>query len=257
VADGQKRRFAVLNDDSPGLASCAQLITQALAKAGDPAATTVSYSTDASQAAATTQAITQQVVNDKITTILCLCDSVMQLLVSGQLDNANYIPEWFNAAALAEESDVIAQQMDQTAWAHVALLTNEIAVPGKYGTTIAYDAAKSADPNGFVVNEVDTLYIDLYELALGIQLAGPNLNPTTFADGLWSYKGGDGVYGPWTFNIDGTHWYTPIHEFRFQWWEPNDVSSYDGVKGEWAIGSQWYTTEQIPSTAPVFPDGPQ
>jgi hypothetical protein len=256
VSNGQTRRFAVISPDTPEFKKCGGYISTALSQAGHPATVTIAYSDDASQAAATTQGIAQQIVNDKITTILCLCDSVMQLLVGGDLDNANYLPEWFNAAVLAEESDVIAQQEDQAAWGHVALLTNEIAVPGKYGSTIAYFAAKSVDPNGFVVNEVDVIYQKLYQLALGIQMAGPDLTPQTFAQGLWNYQGGDGVYGPWSYNQNGVHYYTPIRQFRLQWYDPKKISDYDGAHGAWDVDPTWYTIADLPSgPSPVYPNG--
>ncbi len=61
---------------------------------------------------------------------------------------------------------------------------------GKYGTTIGYLAAKSEDPSGaLIVNEVDVLYQRLYQLAIGIQEAGPDLTPQTFAQGMWNYPG--------------------------------------------------------------------
>jgi hypothetical protein len=257
VADGQKRRFAVIYPDESNYAQCGSYITSALTQAGDPATTTISYSGDSSEADQTTEGITQQIVNDKITTVLCLCDSVTQLLVSGDLDNANYLPEWFNGALISEETDVIAQQMDQSTWAHAALITNELGVPGKYGTTLAYAAVKSVDPNAFVVNEVDILYQQLYMLALGIQLAGPDLTPQSYAQGMWNYQGGDGMYGPWSFNVAGVHYFTPIHQFRYQWWDPDAISGYDGTKGTWVVDPTWYTISDIPKgPAPVFPDGP-
>jgi hypothetical protein len=258
VGDGKTRTFAVAYPDEAIYQQCASSITQDLTAAGTPPAAVIAYSADSSEATATTQAITQQLKNDSITTVLCLCDPVMQLLVSGDLNNAGYEPEWFNAAAVGEDTDDIAQIMNQNTWSHVAELTNEVTLAGKYGTTIGYAAAKSEDPNGaLIVNEVDVLYQRLYQLAVGIQMAGPNLTPQTFAQGMWSYPGGNGPFGPVSYNVNGVHYYTPTHQFEFQWYDPNKVSDYDGEQGTWITVPTWYTAATIPATLPVFPDGPQ
>ena len=127
-----------------------------------------------------------------------------------------------------------------------------------YGSSLGYFAAKSVDPSAAPAHEVDILYEDLYILALGIELAGPDLTPTTFEHGLWNYAGGNGEYGPWTFNENGVGQFTPQHEFRYQWWDPNVTSDFDGQQGAWVSGTTWYTASDIPpGPAPVFPNGVQ
>ncbi len=66
-----------------------------------------------------------------------------------------------------------------------------------------------------------------------------------------------GPFGPVSYNIAGTHYYTPTHQFEYQWYDPNQTSAYDGEEGTWITGSTWYTSSTIPATAPVFPNGPQ
>ena len=56
-----------------------------------------------------------------------------------------------------------------------------------YGASLGYFAAKSVDPGHPPAHLVDLLYADVYILALGIQLAGPDLTPATFERGLASY----------------------------------------------------------------------
>jgi hypothetical protein len=95
-------------------------------------------------------------------------------------------------------------------------------------------------------------------LALGIQLAGPDLTPTSFEKGMFNYAGGNGEYGPWSFNENGVGQFTPQHEFRYQWWDPNATSVFDGEQGAWVNGTTWYTASNIPpGPAPVFPNGVQ
>ena len=106
-----------------------------------------------------------------------------------------------------------------------------------------------------IVNEVDVLYQRLYQLALGIQLAGPDLTPQTFAQGMWSYQGGDGGYGPQDYVYNGTKYFSATHQYKIQWYDPSEVSQSDGAQGTWIGNGTWYSTP--PDPLPVFPNGPQ
>ena len=257
VTDGQPRRIAVLAPDNPIYQQCAARVTSALKAAGRPAVANLSYTLDLSQLSQEAGSLEQQIVNDHITTVFCGCDPITLVYLTGDLDNAHYEPEWANIGAAFTDEDLVAQLFDQGVWAHAAGSTNNGTVP-PYGSSLGYFAAKSVDPNHPPAHEVDLIYEDLYILAMGIQLAGPNLTPQSFEQGLFSYGGGNGEYGPWSFSENGAGQWTPQHQFRYEWWNPNAISGFDGEKGTWVIGARWYTASQVPSgPPPVFPNGPQ
>jgi hypothetical protein len=257
VTNGQPRRIAILAPDNPVYQQCAGQVTSALAAAGHPAVANLSYTLDLSQLSAEAGSVAQQIINDKITTLGCGCDPIMLAYLTSDLDTSNYEPEIVNIGAAFTDEDIVGQLFDQNVWAHAAGVTNNGNVP-PYGSSLGYFAAKSVDPNNAPAHEVDILYADLYMLALGIQLAGPDLTPTTFEHGMFNYAGGNGEYGPWSFNENGVGTFTPQHEFRYQWWDPNAVSTFDNEKGAWVNGSTWYTASTIPpGPAPVFPNGVQ
>lgn len=252
------RRFAVIAPDLPTYQECAATLIDTLKGAGRPPTTVIAYPFVAAQASSIAQNMTQRIINDRITTILCLCDPLSQLLVTNNLANADYLPEFFDAAVGGLETDVIAQQLNQDAWAHATTLASQVLEAGKYGSTLGYFAAKSVDPNAFIVAEVDQLYLQLYQLALGIQLAGPQLTPETFARGLHSYRGASGPYGPWSWTVGGQPMFTPAHQFRLQWWDRTAISSYDGEQGSWQVLPTWYRRESLPAAQPaLFPHGIQ
>jgi len=256
VPNGETRKFAVVYDDLPYLSSCAQLVSSDLSAAGQPPVTTIAYDTNVNVATATAQSTVQQLINDNVTTVLCICDPVGELLFADDMQNDHYEPEWLLGGIVGEETDDIAQEMPQSIWAHVAMATSEEALAGKYGSTIAYFAAKSEDPNNaLIVNEVDVLYERLYQLALGIQLAGPDLTPQSFAQGMWSYQGADGPYGPQTYTYNGTRYFSVTHQYKIQWYNPSIVSQSDGEQGTWVSNGTWYSTP--PDPLPIFPNGPQ
>lgn len=258
VADGQPRRFAVLVPDNPVYQAAVHQAISIASAAGCAPAANLSYALDLSQASQEAQSIAQQIVNDKITTILEATDPIMPLFLTGDLDNSHYEPEIFNLGAAWTDYDYVAQLFDQSLWSHAAGITNGGAIP-PYGSSIAYFAAKSVDPGNPPALEVDNYYEDLYMLALGIQLAGPDLTPQTFEQGLFKYPGGNGIYGPWTFDVGGVQQFTPQHQFEFEWWNPNAVSKFNGSQGTYVVDPTWYTVGTAPSGAPPVspPAGPK
>ena len=257
VADGQRRRIAVLAPDNPVYQSCAAIVNSAMSADHHPSTANLTYTLDFSQLSQEAAGLEQQIVNDKITTVFCGCDPITLIYLTGDLDNARYEPEFVNIGAAFTDEDLLAQLFDQSSWAHAAGETNNGTAPA-YGTSLGYFAAKSVDPGHPPAHEVDIIYEDLYILALGIELAGPALTPQNFQRGLASYGGGTGEYGPWAFNVNGSGVWTPQHQFRFEWWNPTALSAFDGEKGTWVVGSSWYTTSDVPvGPPPVFPNGPQ
>jgi hypothetical protein len=256
VSKSGDRRFAVIAPDLPSYQQCASTLIDAMKSGGTPPSTVIAYPFVASRASSIAQNMTQRIINDKVTSLLCLCDPLSQLLISNNLANSNYLPEFFDAGIAGLETDVFGQQMNQKAWAHATTLNSQAQVVGKYGSTFGYFAAKSIDPKAFVVNEVDMIYLHLYQLALGIQLAGPNLTPETFARGLASYRGGQGPYGPMAWTVNGKSSFSAAHDFRLQWWDPTATSSYDAKKGAWQELPTWYRGATLPAGEPaLFPNG--
>jgi hypothetical protein len=88
----------------------------------------------------------------------------------------------------------------------------------------------------------------MYMLALGVQLAGPNLTPETFEQGMFSYPGGTGPFGTWGF---GPESYTPTQDFRVVWWDPDSVSPFNNKKGVYreAYGGSRFRTGAVPAGA--------
>jgi hypothetical protein len=68
----------------------------------------------------------------------------------------------------------------------------------------------------------------MYMLATGIQMAGPNLTPATFEQGMFSYPKKQGPAGLWGY---GQGDYTPQDDVREIYWNPNIPSPYNGKLG--------------------------
>ena len=82
-------------------------------------------------------------------------------------------------------------------------------------------------PNEDPSQLVDLIYNQLYLLALGIQMAGPDLTPETFETGMFAYPEGTGPAGTWKF--EQGH-YTGIIDIRIMWWQ-GDNSPWNNQPG--------------------------
>lgn len=79
-------------------------------------------------------------------------------------------------------------------------------------------------------NSVDSLYYQLYMVAIGVQGAGPHLTPVTFEQGMFAYPEHFGPAGLWGF---GPKDYTPMDDYHEFYWDATAVSTYNGKAGAW------------------------
>ena len=100
------------------------------------------------------------------------------------------------------------------------------------------------------------IYAQLQILAIGVQMAGPNLTPDSFAQGLFRYPTSNGPLGTWKFG-DGD--YTTSQDSREIYWDPNRKSVQTGKNGayvetepgkRYAIGGYSGGAGQIPGLTP-------
>ncbi len=120
-----------------------------------------------------------------------------------------------------------------------------------YTQTIGYEAYKTVDPGSEPAFFVNIIYAQLDELAIGIQMAGPHLTPTTFQQGMFNYPPRLGPMGLWGFSAAQ---YTIPDDVREICWNPNAVSPFNGKQGAYmGTSNQRWTLGQIPKGKPGCP----
>jgi hypothetical protein len=89
------------------------------------------------------------------------------------------------------------------------------------------------------------------QMAIGLQMAGPDLTPDTFQQGMFAYPGKLGPAGFWSF---GPHDYTCADDVREIYWDPNATSTYNQKQGAYVeTDHQRYREGQIPAGTPQIP----
>jgi hypothetical protein len=147
--------------------------------------------------------------------------------LTSKAQEQGYEPEWIITGAALVDVDVVGQLYQQDQWSRafgVSFLGPMQPIRG----TLGYAAYKLMRPNDEPSPLVDILYYDMYLLAIGLQMAGPNLTPETFERGMFAYPGGTGLAGTWKF-LNGR--YTPTIDAREIYWDRNRTSVQNNEKG--------------------------
>ncbi len=196
--------------------------------------------------------IVAQLKDQGVTTVICACDPVM--LALGMTPKANeqgYEPEWLTGGLAFVEQDIVAQLIDTKQWSRAfGLAFNAESEP--LGASFPYRAYKSVRPNDEPAFGVEEVYYQMLLLAIGVQMAGPDLTPESFRAGMYSYPGGQGPRGFWSFG-PGDH--TPTDDFREIWWDPDKISPQNNKPGAWVQlgGGARYFPNAVPAgRAPYF-----
>jgi hypothetical protein len=185
-----------------------------------------------------------------VTTILCGCDPIMPVFLTGEMNRQAYYPEFVIVGTALTDTDIVGQLWNQEAAKH-AFGVSSLQAPVPATQTIAYEAYKTVRPDEPAFT-VDLIYYQMQMLAIGIQMAGPNLTPNSFEAGMFRYPPKLGPAGYWVF---GPSDYTAANDVREIYWDPNATSTYNGKKGAYVEpnpGVRWKVNE-IPAGDPNVP----
>jgi hypothetical protein len=257
----QPRKVAIIAPSDPWYQSAAQSAVQEAQAAGHPIADNISYQLNLSTLSSQASNVISQLQNDGITTVFCGCDPVFPVYLTSRAAEQGYTPEWVVAGVALTDQDIVGQLFDQSEWSHAFGVSFDGATVPK-DDTFGYAAYKSIDPSSEPANAVDLIYAQMYEMAIGIQMAGPDLTPQSFQNGMRAYPGSqagasNALYGTWDF--PSGH-YTPQMDWSFIYWDPTKTSAYDDKVGAYVfsttrtkIGSYAGGPLPLPSSFPITP----
>jgi hypothetical protein len=253
--NGKPRKFAVVAPENAEYQESVNVYLDTMTKAGIPIALNMKYKLDINSMPNQASNIIAQLKNAGVTSVLCGCDPVMLALgLTPKANEQNYHPEWLTSGLAFVDQDIVSQLIDQQQWSHAfGIAYNAESEP--IGHSYPYAAYKSVRPHDEPAFGVEELYYQMYLLAIGLQMAGPNLTPQTFEAGMFQYPGGHGPRGYWHF---GPGDYTPTDDFREMWWSPTKISAQNNQPGAWIQmnGGARYTSANPPKgPAPWFQGG--
>ncbi|GAA0611142.1 MULTISPECIES: ABC transporter substrate-binding protein [Sporichthya] len=238
---GKERKVGLITPDNPEYQQCANT-GQKQIEANGHKVTRYNYTLDLATLSDQANNIAAKMKADGITTIVLASDPLLPLLLISRFSQQNYYPEYVVTGVGLMDSSVLGQLYDSSQWKH-AFGLSMIGEEQPQQASYAYAAAKSVDPNHEPIFGVDIFYYFLYQLATGLQMAGPNLTPQTFSDGLRAYPGGTGPAGTWSYPKNT---WAPYRDAREIWWDPEAVSVYNGAKGAYRSDNKRYKPGKWP-----------
>jgi len=248
----EPRTLAVIAPNNLEYQQCVDTFEEQIGEAGHDVALRLDYTLDPSQLKTQAASLMAKLKAENTTSVSCACDPIMQMYLAQEATAQGYYPEWLIAGVGFIDMDLGGQIISKNApdqWVR-AFGGSPWAAQQPPETSVAYAAYRSVrDDEPSLL--VDQIYHQLLTLALGIQMAGPDLTPETFETGLFSYPPGTGQAGAWDF---GPGHYTPVIDIREIWWDPNKISPFNGEPGSYADNGQRYALDEVAEGDPeVFP----
>jgi hypothetical protein len=235
---GKPRKFATLAPENSWYQESVNNARKIVESSGNDPGLNVKYVLDLGTMSNQATNIISQLKSQGITTVICGCDPVLPVFLSGVANRERYYPEFIIAGTALTDADIVGQLWNQEFASHafgVSSLTG-FQPPTE---TIAYAAYRTVrkDEPAF---SVDLIYYQMYMLAIGLEGAGPNLTPQTFEQGMFSYAPKLGPVGLWKF-AKGDR--TAANDVREIYWDRNAVSAYNGKNGAYVspTGDRWET----------------
>ncbi|HEX4906825.1 MAG TPA: ABC transporter substrate-binding protein [Acidimicrobiales bacterium] len=245
------RKFAALSPDNPWYIDCVDQGIEITRAAGNPDPVRITYKLDIDSMSNQAANVIAKLKSEGVTTILCGCDPIIPVFLSTKATEQGYQPEWVVAGTALSDIDLVAQLYDQEQWSHafgVSFLSSFLPIESGIGYS-AYKSVRDDEP----AFAVETIYAQMYMLALGIHMAGPNLTPETYEQGMFAYPGGSGPFGTWGFDEDS---YTPTQDYRVIWYDPEATSAMNNKQGAYieAYDGRRFKRGDLPASdqPPVF-----
>ncbi len=250
---GEPRRIGLVTPENPFYQECVDAgmeIFEADAPDEVNIVANLSYAMDLGTMSDQAANLVARLQSEEVTTILCNCDPVMSVFLTARATEQDYWPEWNISGVGFTDQDLIGQLFDQEQWAR-AYGISYVGETLPQQASLGYNAYRQVrdDEPAFAV---DVIYYQLHMLSIGIQLAGPDLTPETFEQGMFDYPGGTGPAGTWGF---GRQNYTPTEDFREVYWDPDEISPFNNEPGAYVDPNpgERYRRGGIPPGPPNVP----
>jgi hypothetical protein len=243
---GQERAYAVVHYNSVDSEQqeAFETLREGLAGEGVDLTTDIEYLLEPTTAQEDARTMITQLNEAGVTTVIFLGDFLMPQFLTVEATAQDYPPEWILGPNLLADTTIFGRTYDQRQWPNGFALgfagTPEKTENGSSYSiyTWAYDG-KEPPSNIYTVLEPG-----LREVFAGIQLAGPELTPETFRDGLLrDPPAGGGPTRPLSSRGERGIWPTFDYgggpdDITLMWWDPEaEAIDEAGNPGSGATGS--------------------
>lgn len=259
--DNVPRKLAVFVPDSEAQALPGERVVERVRECSDTEPILITYSQDIDTGSIQAGGNTQTLIDEQVTTIMCICDPVTPIFRTNDNDQNNYYPEYLLSGGGLLDYDKLGRLYNpQSQWLHAfgpSHLANVLPIEKQTQAVMWNDVRDEQHPCQ-VPCGLHAAYYNMVGWML--QTAGPDLNPATVEQGMfqqparggWEETGGDPHYQLFEF---GQNDYTGVSDAREVWWSNDRRSRVDGQSGSYQPmhDGQRYTFGEWTATFDVPP----
>jgi hypothetical protein len=234
-----------------------QSLKEKLADNGIDLATDVEFTLDLQRAQENARTNIGKLMAAGVTTIIYTGDPLTPVSLTEEATAQNYHPEWILGSSVLMDTSLFARRVDTEQWKHGfgIALTGARGAQETNGAFRTWDWAYGGLPPNNTANAIEP---GIRTMFIGVHLAGPDLTPEAFRDGLYRYPPSGG--GPTEPQVSrGDHGVWPHFDWGGSddaaviWYDPTatgeDEVGNDGVGlYRYANMGQRYTVGHFPKT---------
>lgn len=222
----RKRVFGSINfeADPPVFGEVSKRVRREGAARGFRSAAMLTYQLVIPELAEKARVLIARLKEAKVTTVSFLGDPIMPIYLTKAATDQGYFPEWIITGTVLTDTTVFGRLYDQRQWAHafgVSSLAARIP-PSETDSWRLYKWYYGKDPAA--KKTIEVLMASVRTFMLGVHMAGPDLTPETFRDGLFAYppSGGTPTAPQLSFGKHGyfrSPDYTAPDDMTEVWWD--------------------------------------
>ncbi|MFN8051184.1 MAG: hypothetical protein U0Q22_07115 [Acidimicrobiales bacterium] len=222
----QPRKLGIITPNSSWYQDCLRDGLKTLRAGGVEPGLVESYVPDVSSMTTQAATLVPKLQQAGITSVACFCDPLLMSVLTAKASEQHYVPEWINTGVALTDQDIVGQLFAADQWKR-SIGASYAGPTQPQGRGVGYQAYKAVRKDEPSIG-VDLIYGQLQLLAIGVQMAGPNLTPDTYAQGMFRYPTSTGPLGTWKF---GPGDFTTSQDSREIYWDPNRRSVQTGKPG--------------------------
>ena len=256
------RVFGVVHfeQDPPVFGVTEDIVEERGKDVGYKAAVNLTYQLVIAQLGEKARTLISRLKEAKVTTVIFLGDPVMPIYLTKAATAQNYFPEWVITGTVLTDTTTFGRLYDQKQWAHAFGISSLAArLPQDQSDAWRlYEWFYGKEPGA--PKTVSVNFPSIQTLMTGISMAGPDLTPDTFRDGLFAYPPtGGGLTTPQVSY--GDHGFFPapdylaVDDMQEIWWDA-DAEGLDeqGAEGtgmmRYSDGGKRYLPGEQPAADP-------
>lgn len=258
-----ERRLGIITPAWPAKQEAARAVARAVERcSGQPKVPVFTYESDINKAQDQSRVTVAGLIDEKVTTVLCMCDPIAPVFSTEAMTRNRYFPEHFMGGTEFMDFDKVGRLYHPEQWVHafgLRHINHPIPHEQSDATKVWRDVGYHEKTGRSTPCQSCNLNWAYYSLVASMtQNAGPNLNPLTVERGMfaggrrggWQETGGRPELVLVTF---GPNDYTAISDFQEVYWSQSAVSAIDNRPGAYVAtnGNRRYTHGELPRSFDV------